>query len=635
MKALSASALKGALLAASLLSAAIPTLATAAPLLQPGKHSLYQRVITRPGATMGTTAAMTDAKPIDGFEVFYVFARNNGKIQVGSSATGTAEGWIDESKTIVWPHTMVGAFTNPAGRNRALFLDNAEHEQDLLTSADSRQKAAMLMANTKAGKPGPVVALEPENYVDITKNFYLLPILDAKQIERDSGPSVRMLHVISAPAPHSSAEAISSPDALKNFKAGLVFVIDTTSSMEPYIEQTRSAIKSIIQTMQGTAAAQNFRFGLVAYRDSLSDTSKLEYETKVYAKPDFSQPVDAVLPAIADVHDAPTSSSSFDEDAIAGVRTAVDSINWDEFAGRYMVLITDAGARNGNDPHSITHLNIDEARQLAAAKGIALFVVHLLTPAGDTAHDHGHAAAQYRNLSRFGTAGSLYYPVQGGSPEAFRPVVQALSTSLLQQVADTTGRPIAGLTPKGQAPDPKMAVVGQAMRLAYLGRNENTKAPDVVQSYTADRDPADTLHRSLDVRVLLTRNQLSDLAASLQHILDAGLAGRIEPQTFFTQLQSAFAASARDPSTISHIDRIGPLLGEYLDDLPYKSDVASITQDTWLAMGAIGQRTILNNIASRLRLYQDFESHPELWVHIGHSKDDGEAVYPVPLEALP
>ena len=173
------------------------------------------------------------------------------------------------------------------------------------------------------------------------------------------------------------------------------------------------------------------------------------------------------------------------------------------------------------------------------------------------------------------------------------------------------------------------------MRLAYLGRNENTKAPDVVQSYTADRDPADTLHRSLDVRVLLTRNQLSDLAASLQHILDAGLAGRIEPQTFFTQLQSAFAASARDPSTISHIDRIGPLLGEYLDDLPYKSDVASITQDTWLAMGAIGQRTILNNIASRLRLYQDFESHPELWVHLGHSKDDGEAVYPVPLEALP
>lgn len=405
--------------------------------------------------------------------------------------------------------------------------------------------------------------------------------------------------------------------------------------MEPYIEQTRSAIKSIIQTMQGTAAAQNFRFGLVAYRDSLSDTNKLEYETKVYAKPDFSQPVDAVLPAIADVHDAPVSSSSFDEDAIAGVRTAVDTINWDEFAGRYMILITDAGAREGNDPHSITHLNINEARQLAAAKGIALFVVHLLTPAGDTAHDHGHAATQYRNLSRFGTAGSLYYPVQGGSPEAFRPVVQALSTSLLQQVADTTGRPIAGLTPKGQAPDPKMAVVGQAMRLAYLGRNENTQAPDIIQSYTADRDPADTLHRTLDVRVLLTRNQLSDLAASLQHILDAGLAGRMEPQTFFTQLQSAFAASARDPSTISHIDRIGPLLGEYLDDLPYKSDVASITQDTWLAMGAIGQRTILNNIASRLRLYQDFESHPELWVHLGHSKDEGEAVYPVPLEALP
>ncbi|ACI52949.1 conserved hypothetical protein [Gluconacetobacter diazotrophicus PA1 5] len=605
------------------------------PLLQPGKHSLYQRVITRPGATMAADETGNAPKPVDGFEAFYVFARGHDRIQVGSSVSGPALGWIEESRTIPWPHAMIATFTNPAGRNRTLFLDTPGHEQDLLTAPDSGARAAALLKDAQAGKAGPVVAVEPENYVDIAKNFYLLPILDATVTDRDSGPSVHMLHVISAPATSTGTRPPSSPEALRQFRAGLVFVIDTTASMQPYIDQTRAAIGDIVHTVQNTAVAQNFRFGLVAYRDSLADTPGLEYATKVYATPDLGQPIDAVLPAISGVHDASVSSSSFDEDAVAGVRAAIDSVNWDQFGGRYMVLITDAGARGGDDPHSLTHLGIDEARQLAAAKGIALFVVHLLTPAGDTAYDHAHAASQYRALSKFGTAGSLYYPVAGGAPEAFRPVVQSLSTSLLQQVADTTGRPVAGLTPQGAKPDPRTAVVSQAMRLAYLGRAQNTAAPDVVQSYTADRDPADALHKSVDIRVLMTRNQLSDLAAALRTILDAGIAGRTAPETFFTQLQSAFAASARDPSAIRHVDRIGPLLGEYLDGLPYKSDIASITQDSWLAMGAIAQRTILNNISSRLRLYEEFDSRPELWVHLGHAQDAGEAVYPVPLEALP
>ncbi|MBB2166620.1 VWA domain-containing protein [Gluconacetobacter sp. 1b LMG 1731] len=629
---------RGFFLTGALVAWMLPQAARAAgltPLLQPGKHSLYQRVITRPGATMAADETGTAAKPVDGFEVFYVFARRQDRIQVGDSVSGPALGWIEESRTIPWPHTMIATFTNPAGRNRVLFLDTPGHEQDLLTAPDSGARAAALLRDAQAGKPGPVIAIEPENYVDIKKNFYLLPVLDATVTDRDSGPSVHMLHVISAPAAGTGTQPLSSPEALRQFRAGLVFVIDTTASMQPYIDQTRAAIGDIIHTMQNTAVARNFRFGLVAYRDSLSDTPGLEYATKVYATPDLGRPIDAILPAISGVHDASVSSSSFDEDAVAGVRSAIDSVNWDQFGGRYLVLITDAGARGGDDPHSLTHLGIDEARQLAAAKGIALFVVHLLTPAGDAAHDHAHAASQYRALSKFGSAGSLYYPVAGGAPEAFRPVVQSLSTSLLQQVADTTGRPVAGLTPRDAKPDPKTAVVSQAMRLAYLGRAQNTAAPDVVQSYTADRDPADALRKSVDIRVLLTRNQLSDLAASLRTILDAGLAGRTTPETFFTQLQSAFAASARDPSAIRHVDRIGPLLGEYLDGLPYKSDIASITQDSWLAMGAIAQRTILNNIASRLRLYEEFDSRPELWVHLDHAQAPGEAVYPVPLEALP
>lgn len=613
------------------------------PLLLPGKHSLYQRIITRPGGMISPHPTDENAKPLPGFSIFYVYDRYTDSTQhiewleIGPDTHGKRAGWIKADKTMEWSHALVGAFTNPAGRNRVLFLKTAEDEKKLILDPHPGQTAATLTHDALEGKNGPVIALEPSTYIDITKNFYLLPILQAEQIERETGPAMRLLHVISAPSAPATSSKTAPVSNLRDFKAGLVFVMDTTLSMQPYIEHTRTAIHSIVDAIKNTAVSNNFRFGLVAFRDSLADTPKLQYDTKVYAKPDFSQPLDSINNAIASVHDAPVSSSSFDEDPIAGIKAALDSINWQDFAGRYIILVTDAGAREANHPHSITKLGIEEIRQLAQSKGAAVFVIHLLTPAGKKANDHDKAARQYKDLSLFGTAGSLYFPVVDGSPSAFDKVVQTLSTSLLQQVANTTGRPLARLTPHSalESDQQKINVVAQAMKLAYLGQQEHTKAPDVVQSYTTDRDLADPLKQSLQVRLLLTRNQLSDLAQSLQTILTTGLAGRTQPQTFFTQLRSAFAAAARDPSQIAHADRIGALLGEYLDGLPYKSDLMNISEQDWLAMGAIAQRTILNRVESRLRLYQAYETQPDLWVQLNGSTDPGEAVYPVPLEALP
>ncbi|MDI2113723.1 vWA domain-containing protein [Commensalibacter nepenthis] len=615
------------------------------PLLMEGKHSLYQRVITRPGGVICPEPSSENSKPLEGFKVFYVYQRHKdaqGKedwIQVGLDTQGHIAGWIPADRSVNWAHTLVGAFTNPAGRERSLFLKTEQDEKELITDPNIAQKSKELTQAALAGNSDKVVAIEPANYVDITKNFYLLPILNAQQIERPSGPPLRLLHVISAPS-HSGNQVNASPANLRNFKASLVFVMDTTISMEPYIEETQKAVKSIVSRIQNTAVKDNFRFGLVAYRDSLKDNPELEYETKVYAKPDFSKPIDVINDSISIVHDAKVSSKSFDEDAIAGIKTALDEVDWNQSAGRYLILVTDAGARGADHPNSITKLGIEEIRQLAESKGVAVFVVHLLTPSGQKNNDHQKAEKQYRALSKYGTVGSLYFPVKGGTPEAFAEVIENLSTSLLQQVSNTTGRPVAGLNPEGkdakqQAMQKQLQVVSEAMKLAYVGKEEKTSVPDVVSSYTTDRDLSNPMKKSVEVRVLLTRNQLSDLAQALQIILKTGLAGRTEPQTFFTQLRSAFAAAARDPSKIAQSQQIGGMLGEYLQDLPYKSDIMNISEKDWLAMGAIAQRTILNNVESRLRLYQEYQAHPDLWVNLSGNNDPGEAVFPVPLEALP
>jgi hypothetical protein len=36
-----------------------------------------------------------------------------------------------------------------------------------------------------------------------------------------------------------------------------------------------------------------------------------------------------------------------------------------------------------------------------------------------------------------------------------------------------------------------------------------------------------------------------------------------------------------------------------------------------------------------LALYQSFNAQPDLWYDLGHSGNPSEAVYPVPIEALP
>jgi hypothetical protein len=172
------------------------------------------------------------------------------------------------------------------------------------------------------------------------------------------------------------------------------------------------------------------------------------------------------------------------------------------------------------------------------------------------------------------------------------------------------------------------------MRLAYLGREERTTAPDVVRSFVLDRDPAPPGNAAIDVRVLLTRNQLEDLNRTLEEILRAGRATRLQPRDFFSQLQTTMSLAARDPSRIAMAGALGGLLGEFLEGLPYASEVMGMTEREWNAMSAGSQARLLNQIEAKLRLYRDF-SRSEVWTTLSGRRDAGEQVFPVPLDALP
>jgi serine/threonine-protein kinase PpkA len=611
------------------------------PLLIEGKQNLYQRVIARPGAQMTAEPRPGAGTAVPGFSVFYVYERKDGFALVGSGSDGQTAGWLPVERVIDWKQTMVLAFTNPAGRERGMFFKDAETARRLwLGGADRASEAQKLRAEAAAGADGPVIALEPENHVDITRQFYLLPVLAATPVENERAERALLLDVVSAPA-EKPPQLAADPSALRDYKGAIVFVVDTTISMGPYIERTREAIRRVVQRIGDTAVRDNFRFGMVAFRDHMGNDPRLEYVTRLVSTPDFAQAPDAVVAQLGAATEAKASNEGFDEDALAGIKVALEKVSWREFGGRFIILITDAGTREASDPLSETKLGPREMNALARAEAnqVAIYAVHVRTPEGR--NNHAKAEKQYRELTQFGGTDPLYYPIQDGNVERFGSTIDRLTDALLTSVAQAVGRPIGGMAPPQSAEERRIAaqaeIVGNAMRLSYLGRVRREAAPDVVRSVILSEDAADPVpeKRPVEPRILLTRNQLSDLAQTLRGVMEAGNAARLAPDTWFSRIRAATAASTRDPRRMAEFQRLGGAFGEYLEDLPYQSAIMEITQQEWVAMGAGRRREILNDIEAKLRLYEEFNRQPSLWVSFDGGKDPGEAMYPLPLDALP
>lgn len=636
------------LLAGAVLFGGLQPAFARAPLLMEGKKTLYQRVLARPGAELVSDPMAALGKPVPPFTVFYVYGRQTigarNFVEVGTSAKGDVAGFIAADRLIDWKQSLTVAFANPAARERVLFLKDREAIARLMSSAQRAQEAAAMRdaaIGDRLPPDSPVLAIEPPTFVDLARQFYLLPILQAEQALTGDGFPVRLLEIASVPANKppatAPAPAVDPDEALRRFKVGITVVIDNSVSMQPHIERTREVVRRIYDQLKGTPFADNIRFGVVGFRDSTKVTPSLEYVAKVFSPLSPDRRPEETLAALNAMKATTVSSPNFYEDSFAGIKLALDEMDWAPFGGRYIILITDAGSRAANDPSSETHLGPEQLGQLAQQKGVALFAMHLLTPAG--VNDHGRAEAQYRPLTRFPGAGSLYYPVPGGGADAFGRLADQLVDTLVAQARAT----VAASAPAPAAPPPvagnsmadQGAIVGYAMRMAYLGREQGTRAPDVFNAWTADRDTTRPTLPALDVRVLLTKNQLSDLAAALKLILEQGEKNRLSPQDFFAQLQSAAAATARDPSQVRRVGNLGDLLGEYLQDLPYRSQVLGLGQGEWLAMGPSAQREILDTIEAKLRLFAEFDATSNLWVSFGEGQAAGETYFPVPLEALP
>lgn len=486
-------------------------------------------------------------------------------------------------------------------------------------------------------------------------------MLSGEEVMTEEGFRTRLLNVASVSKADDKAlqaGAAATPDAgaakagqLKEFSAAVVFVIDSTISMDPYIERTREAIRKVYKQIESENLGNQVKFGLVAFRSNTKAVPGLEYVSKMYADPNKVTGSEDFLAKVADLKQAKVSSKSFDEDAYAGVMHSIDNVDWSQFGARYVVLITDAGALEGEDTLSSTGLSADQVRLEAANPGVAIYTLHLKTPAG--IKDHAKAQAQYENLSTYpGTNTSLYYPVNAGDVKAFGQKVDALAEAITSQVKaaymgeDAIGSALNAkqdVAAQGDPAQQKMlddaALIGHAMQLAYLGEKTNSQAPPVFQAWITDRDLIKQNIPTTDVRVLLTKSQLSDLSDVMKQILDAANEGLISPTEMFDRLRSVAATMGADPNQLKQnstakLAQMG-VLGEYLEDLPYQSEVLNLDEETWKSWDGLAQEKFIRNLSTKLRHYQRYNADVDRWVALAKDSDARDNVYPVPLEMMP
>ena len=626
------------------------------PLLMEGKKTLYQRVLSTPEARLYEIPVSSEAfSEIVPFSVLYVYEKGDDWLKVGYDSFGDTAGWVPRDKAIVWNQALTVSFKDPQDIQRVLMFSDKDKLQTLVDDYDKEgyQSLYDAIVNNEIPADSPVIAIQPEAHLDIRESFYLVPIKQHEDVFLGN-EQARLLQIASVPLVDSEAGSTTmgttaaAEPGKRSYRSGIHFVIDSTQSMGPYIDRTREAVARVYSAIEKQGLTNQVGFGLTAYRDNMDEVPELEYLTRRYASLQQGTDVKEFFDRVNSLEPAQVSSKDFREDAYAGIKSAIEETDWTSFDARYVVLITDAGPRDSYDSLGATRLSAQALRQLAFDKGVSIWVLHLRTP--EASADHESAASLYKQLSFFPGIGDFYYGVSLGQVDEFGDVLEALAGQITQQVlATTNGLPPIPLKQQQVAAETQLeqlqgrvTKLGNALRMRYLQKESGQPPPAVFEAWMVDRDFINPERSSVDVRVLLTRDQLSDLKYVMQQVLELAEEGVLSPQNFIDDLKSLAATVSRDPSSVAgSTSEAGTNLAdmgymrEYIEDLPYTGEVMGLTLETWEEWSAKVQIEFIQRLESKINYYQALHDHTDLWVTPGGGSVNGNSVFPVALELLP
>jgi hypothetical protein len=446
-------------------------------------------------------------------------------------------------------------------------------------------------------------------------------------------------YVSQAETGRGSAETEQKQD----LKVNIVFVLDTTRSTQPYIDSTRAAIASMVKRMNNPELQGRIRFGLVGYRDAQEKVPKIEYTAYSFTP----SMVDAeTLVSLLEKEVKATSIGSVDyaEEVFAGVDLALRA-PWEPGALRFIVLVGDASSHPKGHAQNTTGKDEKDLRREADDTQVHIFAIHLQDERA--ADDHGVAEEQFALLSRIrGSTESALYQVDAYKQADFQRVLEAVTGKLLDRLAgavtaegdtellspsvDTT----ASEDPVAEASELLNQLWDSAL-VEYIG--SAAEPPKDVIAWTLDRDLVNPVDRALEVRVLVTREQLSSLVQAVDATLEAFSRAELTQTQFFDALQSVSGQTLKRPEDIGQSTKLAEsgLLPSFIQSLPYKSDILSLTEEMYASMTAEQRSALELNLIGKLQQYRAINEKVDAWTRLAEGDPDSQMVYPLHLDYMP
>ncbi|MCW8906142.1 MAG: VWA domain-containing protein [Sedimenticola sp.] len=607
---------------------------------------------------------------IEAFRPLYVFAREDidlsdpsepkGWYQVGSNKQQIL-GWVQARDALEWRQALVVAYTHPGGvaegRQPVLMFKNASSLRNIVNADDMLTRAGEIYQAVEEAKvPESVVSMEPRRYIDINRQFYILPILDWEQLNI-YGDEVRLLQIAAAVPGQRGADTLKESGymeqastgrevdkgaGLTNLSIDVVFVMDTTRSMQPYIDQTRNAVRRMVQAT-GDRLKDKVKFGLVGYRDSIAAAPAVEYTSRNFT-PELVDAGTLIDILSNEARATPAGSHDYAEEVFAGVDLGMRS-KWRPGALRFIVLVGDASAHPRGHPQNTTGKDETDLRRELDDSGIHLISIHLQDERA--AEDHDLAITQFGHLAQVRGSDSEQALVQvnafkeGDFQAAVDSVVGGVASRFEQSLA------LRSLPPPPPMPEydadvdvatqGRMATdkVWEAALIEYLGKG--ARPPKDIVAWVMDRDMLNPADAALEVRVLVTREQLSSLVQALSRVLDAFDKAKMSQGQFFEALQSVSGQTLKRPEDLGREQSLAEtgLLPAFINSLPYHSDILSLSNEMFASMTAEQRVQLEWSLKAKLAQYLAINEQVDAWHRLNEADPASELVHPLHIDYLP
>ena len=432
----------------------------------------------------------------------------------------------------------------------------------------------------------------------------------------------------------------------RGMRIGMVFVVDTSMSMQPYILRVQRMIEQVYTTFAARGLLDRVSFGLVGFRAAHASNPKLEYTTKIFQPLELSSRPETLLRRVSEMTEATVPTPQWQEDAYAGLADAIDRMNWDPFQVRMVVLVSDAGPMPGNsswirDPGVNSRVIGDRA----SVRRISIFPVHLLTPQS-MKQDALTARQEYLTLAEIsGSTKANYIAIDAGSKETFAEQMGIISKAIIETGETYQGGRQISVERVRQAEGTAALVFNEIFRaqFEYLASAGPGVMPRYEPLWTVDVDLTNPPVRTMEPHIFLNRSQLNGLAQATKLVLEQAKSSTLRSSEFYKEIRNIAAGTAigsgsKAPGAFDDLMGLGALPA-LLKALPYHSQVLSMSQEVWRNQSATQRQQFIDELERKLAAYNEKDRDNEAWMDLGggdqkNGKLVGESTL-LPLRDLP